>query len=147
MVSSQLYVIMHVFITMHVWCYGVLSWHIVVLSPNGEESLELNKLLSPDPDHLRGGPSHGHNTSCVKKIKSIGAIVFELRVRTDARKFVVQKHDSRPMYSIVVSFEVETTCHIYFCIHLLKGLWSNSKPHAICKNIIFKYTLLVTNIR
>ena len=32
----------------------------VVLYPNGEESL--NKFLSqdtdPDPDHLRGGPSH-----------------------------------------------------------------------------------------
>ena len=25
-----------------------------------------NKLLSPDPGHLRGGPSHGYNTSCVK---------------------------------------------------------------------------------
>ena len=22
--------------------------------------------LDPDPDNLRGGPSHGHNTSCVK---------------------------------------------------------------------------------
>ena len=27
-----------------------------VLSPNGEETL--NKLLSADSDHLRGGPSH-----------------------------------------------------------------------------------------
>ena len=30
------------------------------------------------PDHLRGGPSHGYNTSFVKKIKSIGEMVFEL---------------------------------------------------------------------
>ena len=43
------------------------------------------KVLSPDPDHLRGRSSHGHNTSCVNKIKSIGAIVFELRDRTDIR--------------------------------------------------------------
>ena len=33
------------------------------LSPNSEESL---KSSDPDPDHRRGGPSHGHNTSCVK---------------------------------------------------------------------------------
>ena len=32
---------------------------------------------------LKGGPSHGYNTSCVKKIKSIGAIVFELCLLTD----------------------------------------------------------------
>ena len=40
-----------------------------VVSPNGEKFL--NKLLSPDPDwdpdHLRGGRSHGYNTSCVKE--------------------------------------------------------------------------------
>ena len=36
------------------------------LSPNGEESL--NKFSSPDPDHLRGGPSHKYNNLC-KKIK------------------------------------------------------------------------------
>ena len=39
---------------------------------NGEESL--NKFLSPDPDpdHLRGGPSHGYNTSCLKRrIKAV----------------------------------------------------------------------------
>ena len=57
----------------------------VLLSPTGEESL--NNFLSPDQDldadHLRGGPSHGHNTSCVNKIKVNGAIVFELLVRTD----------------------------------------------------------------
>ena len=55
----------------------------LVLSPDGEDSL--NNLLSPypDPDHLRGGPSHGYNTSCVTKTKSIGEIFFELRVRTD----------------------------------------------------------------
>ena len=52
-----------------------------VQPPNSEESF--NKFLSPDPDHPKGGPSHGYNTSCVKKTKSIGAIVFELRVRTD----------------------------------------------------------------
>ena len=41
-----------------------------VLSPNGEESIK-NKFSSPDPDpdpdHLRGGPSDGYTTSCVKK--------------------------------------------------------------------------------
>ena len=65
------------------------SWRTLmacfVLSPNGEESL--NKFLSPDPDphpdHLRGGPSHEYNNNGVKKIKSIEAIVFELRIRTD----------------------------------------------------------------
>ena len=49
------------------------SWHTLmaylVLSPNGEESF--NKFLSPDPapdqDHVRRGPSHGYNTSCVQK--------------------------------------------------------------------------------
>ena len=53
------------------------------LSPNRGESL--NKFLSPDPDpypdHLRGGSSHEYNT-CVN-IQLIGAIVFELRARTD----------------------------------------------------------------
>ena len=39
--------------------------------------------LSPDPDHLRGEPSHGYDISSVKKTKSIGAIVFDLRARTD----------------------------------------------------------------
>ena len=29
----------------------------------------------PDPDHLRGGPNHGENTSCVKKQVN-RAIVF-----------------------------------------------------------------------
>ena len=43
-----------------------------------------NKCLSPDPDHLRGGPSHGYNTSCVKN-KSIGAIVFGLHVRSNGQ--------------------------------------------------------------
>ena len=37
-----------------------------VLSLNGEESL--NKFLSPDPGHLRGGSSHGRSTSCVQKL-------------------------------------------------------------------------------
>ena len=32
---------------------------------NDEESF--NKLLSPDPDHLRRGPSHVYMSSCVKK--------------------------------------------------------------------------------
>ena len=49
-----------------------------VLPPSGEESL--SKCLNPDPDHgpdhLIEGLSHGYNTYCVKKIKSIGAIVF-----------------------------------------------------------------------
>ena len=36
-----------------------------VLYRNGEDSLK-NELLSPDPDHLRGGPSYMYNTSCVK---------------------------------------------------------------------------------
>ena len=34
--------------------------------PNGEVSF--NKFLSPDPDHLRGGPSHGYNTSCKNQL-------------------------------------------------------------------------------
>ena len=47
-----------------------MSWFTLmayfVLSPNGEESL--NKFLSLDPDHLTGGQSHGHNTSCKNKV-------------------------------------------------------------------------------
>ena len=35
-----------------------------VLSRNGEESF--NKFLSPGPDRLRGGPSHGYTPFCVK---------------------------------------------------------------------------------
>ena len=56
----------------------------LVVSRNGEESFY--KFVTPDqdpnPDHLREGPSHGHNTSCVK-IKSVNAIVFESLARTD----------------------------------------------------------------
>ena len=41
----------------------------LVPSCNGEESF--NKLWSPNqdpnPDHLRGGPSHGYTPSCVNK--------------------------------------------------------------------------------
>ena len=39
----------------------------LVLSRNGDESF--NNFLSPDPDsdHLRGGPNHWYNTSCVEK--------------------------------------------------------------------------------
>ena len=36
-----------------------------VLSRSAEEFL--NTFLSPDLDDLRGGPSHGYNTSCLKK--------------------------------------------------------------------------------
>ena len=53
-----------------------------VLSPNVKESFNKFLSLDPDLDHRRRGPSHGDNTSCVQN-KSIGAIVFELRVRTD----------------------------------------------------------------
>ena len=68
-----------------------MSWRTLIAylvqSPNGEESL--NKFSSPnpepDPDHLTRGPGHGYNTSSVKKIKSMGAIVFELRVRKTYR--------------------------------------------------------------
>ena len=42
---------------------------------------------NPDPDHLRGELSHGYNTHFLyKKFKSIGEIVFELRVRTDTQR-------------------------------------------------------------
>ena len=58
-----------------------------VLSRNGEESFNtfLSPNPNPDPDHLRGGPSRGYNTFCLKYqvIKSCGAIVFELRARAD----------------------------------------------------------------
>ena len=39
----------------------------------------------PDPDHLIGRPNLGYNTNCVK-IKSIGAIIFELLDRTDRHR-------------------------------------------------------------
>ena len=66
-------------IVMHICRRGVTSMAYFVLSPNGKESL--NKLLSPDPDHLRGEP-RVYAFSC-KKIKSMGAIVFELRVQAN----------------------------------------------------------------
>ena len=53
---------MHVFIILH---FDVVAYFdgIFFLSHNGEESF--NTFLSPnpdsDPDHLRGGPSHGDN--------------------------------------------------------------------------------------
>ena len=40
--------------------------------------------MQPATDHLRGGPSHVYNTSCVQK--SIGAIVFELCIQTYRQK-------------------------------------------------------------
>ena len=54
----------------------------VVLSRNCEESFSTFSSPDSDPDldRLRGGPSHGHITYCVK---SIGARVFELRARTE----------------------------------------------------------------
>ena len=57
------------------------------LSPSGEESFNKFLSLDPDLDHRRRGPSHGDNTSCVQN-KSIGAIVFELRVQTDRLKCI-----------------------------------------------------------
>ena len=53
----------------------------IFLSRNGEESF--SKLLSPDPDHPRGGASYRDNTPWVKKLMSIGRIAFQLRDRTD----------------------------------------------------------------
>ena len=62
---------------MHMWRHNACFHHnarstssrslmaYFVPSRNGEESF--NQSLSPDPDHPRGGPNHGHNTSCVKK--------------------------------------------------------------------------------
>ena len=57
-------VIMHVFIITH-----IIRWHILFLSPNGEKSLNIFSSPDPDrdPDDLRGGPSHGYNTSWVTK--------------------------------------------------------------------------------
>ena len=56
-----------------------------VQSRNGQESF--NKLLPPDPDPnlepLREGLCRWGNFSFVKKIKSIGAIVFKLRAWID----------------------------------------------------------------
>ena len=43
----------------------------------------LNTFLSTDPDHLIGGLSHVYAPSCVTKIKSIGAIIVELRAQMD----------------------------------------------------------------
>ena len=95
------------------WCHNacfhhnarLTSWRTLmahfVLSPNGEESL--NQFLSPDPDphpdHLRGGPSHGHNTNGVTKIKSIGAIVFELRIRKDVQTYIQTDTNALPSHS------------------------------------------------
>ena len=63
----------------HVWRHNACFYHNARLtswqtleayfgqSPNGEESL--NIFLSPDPHHLREGPSHMslYNTSCIKQ--------------------------------------------------------------------------------
>ena len=38
----------------------------LVVYCNGEESFNIFLRTDPDPDHLRGGPSHGYNVSCVK---------------------------------------------------------------------------------
>ena len=52
---------------------SLTSWRTLmeyfVLSRHGKESLStfLSPDLDPDPDHLRGGPTHGENISCIKK--------------------------------------------------------------------------------
>ena len=48
-------------------------------SPNGDESLNKFLSLNPRPDHRRGGPTHGDNTSCVKK-SSQSASKYLIRV-------------------------------------------------------------------
>ena len=45
----------------HTW----MAYFVLLLPHNDEESL-VRSDPDPDPDHLRRGPSHGHNT-CVKK--------------------------------------------------------------------------------
>ena len=42
------------------YCHGIFC------TINGEESFTEILSPDPDPDHLRGGPSYGDNTSCVK---------------------------------------------------------------------------------
>ena len=58
-----------------------------VLSPNGEDYCQVItywvQIWIPIGIILRGGLSHGDSTSCVKKIKPIGAIGFELHAWTD----------------------------------------------------------------
>ena len=39
------------------------------------------------------------------------------------------------------------TITVFLEIWYLKGLWNVSRQHDMCKNIIYNYTLLVTNIR
>ena len=58
---------------MHMWHTWMAYF---VLPPNDEESF-VRSDPDPDPDHLRRGPSHGHNT-CVKK--SSQSEQFYLRV-------------------------------------------------------------------
>ena len=48
----------------HFMSWRLLSYHVMVK----------NHLINCKSPGLRGGPSHVENTSCVKKINSIGAI-------------------------------------------------------------------------
>ena len=50
------HVITHFFIVTHFWCHGILRWHILSYLEMVNNRLTF---LSPDPDDLRGGPSHG----------------------------------------------------------------------------------------
>ena len=89
------------FITMDIWRCGILWCYIWFFLANCEESL--NKLLSPDPDHPRGGQSHEYTPSC-KNAKSIGAIVFELlRVETDRQTYPNGLRSHSPPGSRVIS--------------------------------------------
>ena len=51
---------MHMFLSQCAYFYGIF-----LLSPNGEESL--NIFLNPDPGYLRGETSHSYNNSCIQK--------------------------------------------------------------------------------
>ena len=66
----------------------------------------LNTLLCLEPDHnpyhMRGGLSHGLNTSSIIKTKTIVAIVSDLRVRTD-----IQTYSHTQMYYPALLFGSE----------------------------------------
>ena len=49
---------------------------------------------------LNGRPSHWYKTSCFKKIKSIGAIVFELHARTDKQTDKITNPNALPLNTL-----------------------------------------------
>ena len=80
-------VLMHVFITMNVWCRGVLWWHILSYLAMVENTL-IN-YWSPDPDHLRRTEPRGQYFLCAKIVNRRDSFrVTHPRRHTDRYKWI-----------------------------------------------------------